>query len=53
MIFTKAQFEQVRAAVQQSVMDTVFDTSGLVAKIMVAPAPAPAPAPAADIDLDI
>lgn len=36
LIFSKAQFEQVRAAVQLNLMDTVFDASALVAKIMVA-----------------
>ncbi|MEN9715721.1 MAG: hypothetical protein RJA35_1188 [Actinomycetota bacterium] len=36
MIFSKAEFERLRTNVQQSVMDTVFDTSALVAKIMVA-----------------
>jgi len=36
MVLTKAQFEQLRAAVQQSIMDSVFETSALVAKIMIA-----------------
>ena len=36
LIFTKAEFERLRSAVQLNLMDTVFDTSALVAKIMVA-----------------
>ena len=36
LILTKDQFELVRSAVQQNLMDTVFDASALVAKIMVA-----------------
>jgi len=36
MIFTKAEFEAVRAASQAAVMDTVFYVVGLVAKMMLA-----------------
>ena len=36
LLFEKAAFERLRAAVQGSIMDTVFETSALVAKIMVA-----------------
>jgi ATP-dependent helicase HrpA len=36
LIFTKAEFERLRSEVQLNLMDTVFDTSALVAKIMVA-----------------
>jgi ATP-dependent helicase HrpA len=36
MVLTRTDFERLRQAVQASIMDSVFETSALVAKIMVA-----------------